>query len=281
MKKRRRKNVKAEKKPQAPKGARRLYDCLLGAAIGDAIGVPYQFRDRDTFECTGMVGGGTLARPAGTWSDDTSLMLATADSIRATHGLDKADMRARIYAWATEGAYTPDGVVFDVDEITATALHTGRPAVGEGGDGAGSLVRCAPLAFTNAVRKDVDAVSGITHYNRIARDACGRYVHMLRVLKLPNQQEYVRMLEQYAEWPRDEIQTNGRAAETLQAALWCLSTTKDYASCVLAAVNLGGKTDTTACVAGALAGTYYGVDAIPKQWVERLRGKDVLAACLF
>ena len=55
---------------------------------------------------------------------------------------------------------------------------------------------------------------------------------------------------------------------TLEAAVWCLLTTGGYAECVLKAVNLGEDTDTTAAVAGGLAGLWYGEKEIPKDWAE-------------
>ena len=50
---------------------------------------------------------------------------------------------------------------------------------------------------------------------------------------------------------------------------------------MLAAVNLGDDTDTTAAVAGALAGTVYGLKAIPREWIDTLRGKELIEQCLF
>lgn len=61
----------------------------------------------------------------------------------------------------------------------------------------------------------------------------------------------------------------------------CLANTSSYAECALAAVNLGDDTDTTAAVAGALAGIVYGIEGIPAEWLDALRGKDVIEACLF
>lgn len=78
-----------------------------------------------------------------------------------------------------------------------------------------------------------------------------------------------------------EIRSGGFVRDTYEAALWCLLTTSTYEDCVLAAVNLGDDTDTTAAVAGALAGIVYGVDAIPARWLGALRGRDVIEACLF
>ncbi len=66
---------------------------VFGAAVGDALGVPYEFLKRDTFECTGMSGGGIHGKPAGTFSDDTSLLLATCASLKERGEVDVEDMR--------------------------------------------------------------------------------------------------------------------------------------------------------------------------------------------
>ena len=75
-------------------------------------------------------------------------------------------------------------------------------------------------------------------------------------------------LPEIATWPGEQIRGSGFVLHTLQASIWCLLTTKDYAECVLKAVNLGLDTDTTAAVAGGLAGLWYGEEAIPAEWAE-------------
>ena len=60
-----------------------------------------------------------------------------------------------------------------------------------------------------------------------------------------------------------------------------LANTSSYAECVLAAVNLGDDTDTTAAVAGGLAGIVYGMEGIPSEWLDALLGKATIDACLF
>lgn len=85
-----------------------------------------------------------------------------------------------------------------------------------------------------------------------------------------------------------QIGSSGYVLDTLQAALWCLLNTSSYAECVLKAVNLGEDTDTTAAVAGGLAGLWYGAQAIPKDWAEatakyselQQRSKRFFSACL-
>lgn len=70
--------------------------------------------------------------------------------------------------------------------------------------------------------------------------------------------------------PEDDIQSSGYVVDTLEASIWCLLNTHSYRDCVLKAVNLGGDTDTTACVAGGLAGLVYGLDSIPKEWIDAI-----------
>ena len=92
--------------------------------------------------------------------------------------------------------------------------------------------------------------------------------------------ERFRFLGDIVTWPREDVRSTGYVLDTLGAALWCAWKTDNYRDCVLAAVNLGDDTDTTACVAGALAGAMYGYGDIPEEWIDALRGKDVLDKCL-
>lgn len=76
--------------------------------------------------------------------------------------------------------------------------------------------------------------------------------------------------------PEAAIQSTGYVLHTLQAALWCLLTTSDYAPCVCRAVNLGEDSDTTAAVAGGLAGLWYGAGHIPPAWAKATARYDML-----
>ncbi|MBQ9972078.1 MAG: ADP-ribosylglycohydrolase family protein, partial [Firmicutes bacterium] len=66
---------------------------IYGLAVADALGVPYEFMDRGSFEATGMTGFGTHLQEPGTWSDDTSMTLATCASIKETGWIDSVDIR--------------------------------------------------------------------------------------------------------------------------------------------------------------------------------------------
>lgn len=82
------------------------------------------------------------------------------------------------------------------------------------------------------------------------------------------------------EQPEEKIQSSGYVIDTLEAAVWCLARTSSYAECVLAAVNLGGDTDTTGTVAGGLAGILYGASAIPPEWVGTLARREEIEVLL-
>lgn len=269
-----------------------LKGIVYGAAVGDALGVPYEFQHRDTFTCKDMSSGGVHQVPKGTFSDDTSMLLATADSIRERGSVDPEDMRAKYCAWLNQGAYTADGNVFDVGNATATALAEGRGQTHEMSNGNGSLMRIAPLACTDATDDEIRAVSAITHAHSLSQEACVCFVHILRALikyerltsaikaNIPQDPRFD-FMRGILHWSRDEVKSTGFVLDTLGASLWCALNSNSYDECVLKAVNLGDDTDTTASVAGTLAGTLYGYDTINKTWIEQLRGKDLINNCLF
>ena len=250
-----------------------LRDAVYGAAVGDALGVPYEFLERGSFKCTGMIGFGTHYQPAGTWSDDTALLLATSASIKACGRVDVSDIRMSFEDWYHDGEYAIDRNVFDVGNTTSRAIIEGMGCDGANSNGNGSLMRIAPLAYTDATDDDIRAVSAITHAHEISCSACVDFVHILRD---PSLAQSFEIPEQKA-----DVRSGGFVCDTFAAALWCFRHTSSYRDCVLAAVNLGSDSDTTACVAGALAGEVYGYDAIPAEWLEALRGKDIIEECLF
>jgi len=118
--------------------ASRLAGGVWGALVGDALGVPFEFRSPDSLrsEWIRMVGGGTYGQPAGTWSDDGALTLALLDSL-LSGGFDPADQARRYLAWYEDGTYTPDGDgPFDVGGTTRVALE--RIRAGTAAESAGA-----------------------------------------------------------------------------------------------------------------------------------------------
>lgn len=273
----------------------KIYDGIMGLVVGDALGVPYEFKSRDSFVCNGMSGHGTYNQPPGTWSDDSSLTLATLDSLMRNGGkiyLD--DMMKRFRDWLYNKQYTPHGETFDVGNTTRFAIARYDPEKNNvyscGGrkitdNGNGSLMRILPLAFIDTSGKDVFEVSALTHAHGISQTACMIYVtYANKILHGWGKENALRETLIECEWcltpeftrlpkiierSREEINSSGYVVHTLEAALWCFLTTDNYKDCVTKAVNLGNDTDTTAAVAGGLAGLYYGADSrngIPEGW---------------
>lgn len=266
-------------------------DAVYGLAVGDALGVPCEFRLRGEYRIDGMVGHGSHNMPAGTFSDDTSLTLATCDSLRVKGRIDVEDMRRRFSLWMDEGAYTADGIMFDIGNATANALVEGSGRTGFRENGNGSLMRIIPLAFVDGVTDaQIEEVSAITHAHEISRRGCVMYVRLAQdllsgtpvrqaIAKLDAREPYER-LRTIADAPLDDVSSSGYVVHTFEAALWALANTESYAECVLALANMGGDADTVAAVGGALAGIVHGYDAIPGEWIDALRGKDVIDAVL-
>ncbi|MBQ6401794.1 MAG: ADP-ribosylglycohydrolase family protein [Firmicutes bacterium] len=267
-------------------------DAIFGLAIGDALGVPYEFKSRGAFTCAGMTGFGTHKQPAGTWSDDTSMTIATAKSLRDNEGaVDIGDIRHNFQMWVNEEGFNCNGYLFDIGNATSTALSTGHGCRDENSNGNGSLMRILPLAFTDCTDDEIREVSAITHGHEISMEACVIYVHVARRLLdgepigdiLPTLQygkPFGRLcrLDQLTE---DEIRSGGYVVDTLEASLWVLAHSHDFREAVLAAVNLGGDTDTTGAVCGGLAGIAFGLESdFAGECMEQLRGKELIEECL-
>lgn len=254
----------------------KLKSAIYGLAVGDALGVPFEFRKRGTFRCEGMTGYGTWNQEPGTWSDDTSMTLATVDSIKEKKCIDSVDMTKHFCDWLYRGKYTADGETFDVGTTTRLALERGSGLDDYYANGNGSLMRILPLAFTEATDEEIRAVSAITHAHKISTDACIEYVHLAR--KLIDGKSIRR--DDIKKKRIDEIKSSGFVLHTLEASVWCLLNTSSYEEAVLAAVNLGEDTDTTAAVVGGLAGIVYGYDSIPGDWIAELKNKALIDSIL-
>lgn len=295
----------------------RILGGLWGSLVGDALGVPVEFMDRASVQINpvkSMRGFGTHDQPPGTWSDDGSLILCTAESL-VEHEFDLDDLGAKFVRWANRGLWTAWGEAFDIGVTTSDALHritNGTPAAEAGGqdeynNGNGSLMRIIPavLRFANdpidQFADRLEQLSAITHGHARSQLACVFYGLVTRhlLLGLPAlsalqaaRLEFTARYEANSSFPhfqpvleddlvglRDyQINSSGYVLHTLRASLWCLLNTGDYRDCVLQAVNLGYDTDTTGCVAGGLAGVAYGFPSIPADWLGEMARKDEVDA---
>ena len=279
----------------------RAIGALLGLAAGDAVGTTLEFRPRDSEPLlTDMVGGGPFGLRAGQWTDDTAMALALADSLLAHPGLDEQDLMVRFWDWWSDGRYACTGTCFDIGTTVSAALQrwrrTGKPVAGSQDPmtaGNGGLMRLAPVAirFWNDRDRLTDVAarqSRTTHAAPEAVEACVAYAGMLadliagrpleEVLASPNFQSESGIGQILAgSWRgkrRREVRASGYVAHSLEAALWSVGRSGDFRQSVLAAANLGEDADTTAAIAGQLAGAAFGAVAIPEPWRKRLAWSD-------
>jgi ADP-ribosyl-[dinitrogen reductase] hydrolase len=279
---------------------RKLKDAVYGFAVGDALGVPFEFKRRGSFRCTDMVGYGTWNQEAGTWSDDTSMLLATCDSIKKhDRCIQVHDIMDNFYQWYSSANYTAHHERFDIGNTTEEALEQyslgyspmecGQSTLYSNGNG--SLMRILPLAFIDCEEDEIRKVSSLTHAHYISKEACVIYVEIAKqllqgesiqsILSSRLWKEPFERLGRLVQLTESDIKSSGYVIDTLEAALWCVSTTNTYKDSILKAVNLGEDTDTVAAVAGGLAGILYGYEQIPSEWIDKLAAKEVIASCLF
>ena len=294
----------------------KLFSVIYGLAIGDALGVPVEFEERDTYSIDGMVGYGTYHQPPGTWSDDTSLTLALME-----HLGEKSDLKTLMDKFVAyrDGYLTPFGDCFDIGIATNDAIErylSGVPAEECGGkdersNGNGALMRISPLVFLlNKNSNLIDQLQLIKKYTIVTHRhpryivASIIYTFLLKELlchdSLPEVLEVVKTKleeiltqnsdykkeyenhfkeifdEEFFHKSREEIKSTGYVVDTLKACLWCLGTTNSFKDAVLKAVNLGEDTDTIGAITGTLAGANYSMESIPVEWIDKLANKALI-----
>jgi len=298
----------------------RILGGVVGVVVGDALGLPVQFESRAEVRAhpiAGMRGHGTFDLPAGSWSDDGSMTLASTLAL-TEKGFDPQSLADRFVRWYRDGEVTPFGHAYDIGNATDTAMRAlmrGTPALSAGpkneySNGNGSLMRILPVALHVAAWPDAELVravsdaSRITHGHPRSQLGCVLYALVVRgllagatpeaacralrdggaaaVAGTPLEAElpaYRRVLDSGLEaLPETGISGSGYVVHTLEAALWSLLTTASYEEALLRAVNLGDDTDTVGAVCGGLAGVRYGLSGIPADWRAALvRGDEVLA----
>lgn len=292
----------------------RYRGCLLGLAVGDAVGTTLEFKPPGTFTpINDMVGGGPFGLIPGQWTDDTSMALCLAESLIKKKGFDPVHQLQKYLQWYRQGYLSSTGRCFDIGGTVQQALwrfeDTGEPFCGSIDPlsaGNGSIMRLAPVPlfyaanFEEAIAKSKDS-SRTTHGAATAVDAC-RYLAALivgaingiskeellasRYSPIPNYWENNRLVEEIDEIATGsfkhrqppEIKGTGYVVKSLEAALWAFYHSNSFAEGCLLAVNLGDDADTTGAVYGQLAGAFYGEEGIPKTWREKLAKYDLIAS---
>ncbi|WP_030691914.1 ADP-ribosylglycohydrolase family protein [Streptomyces globisporus] len=276
----------------------RAVGAVLGSAVGDALGAPFEFglpgvfRERFPDGIGELCGGGGW--DPGEATDDTQMAVLLGESLLERGGLDLPDVFDRFRRWA---AADPKDIGLQTEQVlsggdawdVAAALHfqvEGRAA------GNGSLMRASTSAVYFATRGRTETmnaarlIAALTHGDGAAWEGTAILHELVRVALLGEDPlaalpatlaEVARAhRERWAgvlapDWhPDDATEFNGAVWPCLGSAVWALRTTGSFEEALAAAVDLGGDTDTVAAVTGTLAGAVYGPDAVPARWTTLL-----------
>ncbi len=276
----------------------RYQGCLVGGAVGDALGAPVEFLSESTIKSQygvvrEMLGGGIFNWGIGETTDDTDQTLAIVDSLIANNGYNPEDIAKRFLAWYKHGPK-------DIGGTTALGLSqlengmsfrdSGKLAVAMGKAAAnGSLMRTHPLGLyfsgdLESLRSAAQVVSSITHANDECVLACQMASELVsNLVNGLSREDAVSNLQ--VSYSQNSLATEklGKALEgyvypgkigyvfnTFDIALYSFIKSRDFEETVIMAVAAGGDTDTQATVAGAFAGAFYGIDQIPVRWKSKL-----------
>ncbi|WP_329340111.1 ADP-ribosylglycohydrolase family protein [Streptomyces sp. NBC_01352] len=285
--------------PDSPRLHRAL-GAVVGSAVGDALGAPFEFGPEGAFSARfpepgqggEMCGGGGW--DPGEATDDTQMAVLVGESLLECGGLELPDVFRRFRRWA---ASEPKDIGLQTEAVLdsgdpwdlAAALHfqVSQRAAGNGAlmRAATSAVYCAPHGrdtTMDAARR----LSALTHGDAAAWEGTAVLHELIRValtgadpltalpdtlaaLRPDHRPRYATVLA--PDWHPDlATEFNGAVWPCLGSAVWALRTTTSYEDAVRAAIDLGGDTDTVAAVTGALAGAVYGITAIPERWTTPL-----------
>lgn len=285
---------------------------FIGLAVGDALGVPAEFKSPRTFRpVKDLIGGGPYDLKPGEWTDDTSMALCLAESLIETNGFNPIDQLQRYLRWYREGHLSVNDRCFDIGDTTKKAIEnfeiTTTPYSeysNDHGAGNGSIMRLAPVPlFFNsnplvAIEKSGES-SKTTHKHPFCIDAC-RYMGGLILGGLLGESKEKLLSARYSPvkdyWKENflsaeideiacgsyklknppQIQGRGFVVKSLEAALWAFYNSDNFEEGCLKAVNLGNDADTTGAVYGQIAGAYYGEKDIPKRWISKLARFEVI-----
>ena len=285
----------------------RVTGCVLGLALGDALGAPFEFRRRGEIpDPLPAFEQGWMGLAPGHWTDDTAMARNLCASLAERRGLDTSDVLRRHLDWL---ATDPP----DVGNLTRRVLGGIRDGVPDAAEryvsergpeisaGNGSVMYCAPLGAFRAARPELlvdeaPALSAITHWDERCRTAC--LAVTLAVAALVRGEGHRKAVERAVEAVLDR--EGGRSSSTSSrrrgerdrstGPTWASRSSPRGSALQMAAegrpfeegsryvVSLGGDTDTNAAVTGALLGALHGREALPGAWLEKLVDRQAIEA---
>lgn len=291
----------------------RIRGGIVGLLVGDALGVPYEFHSRGSipffdeieFEPPHWFRRAHSGVQIGTYSDDGAQALILLDSLLTRGKFDAQHFAEGLVNWYKSGFMAVDEIVFDVGIQTSNAisnLQRGFPPLTAGpsserNNGNGSLMRVLPLALWHQgtdleLIADAFDQSAVTHGHIRSKLCCALYclwarrimqsvenpwdsaVETIREVFAENTVERIEFDTEIRPDNLYEVNGSGYVLDSLFSAKWANSK-PNFEETGRAAISLGNDTDTTACIAGGIAGLKFGINGIPHKWKDNLRGKEI------
>jgi len=286
---------------------------LIGLALGDVLGVPFEFWKKENV--AKYLDGheleikdfsyGDIHFPAGFYSDDTAMTICLAESL-IEKGFDLDDQFDRYQKWCLTGYATPfDDRSYGIGQQTLKALSRKidfdrMDGMDERAGGNGSLMRCAPIGLHyreqyGEIKEKSLLSSYITHNYHIAGWTCVilNTIISLIIECVPREKILSKVKTIFGKSIPDEIDAvlnldyqkmndynypiSGYSVDTLRIALWSWLTSKSYLESIKKVILLGDDTDTFGAVTGAIAGCYWGYDAISDEHKLRIIKHDYIS----
>ena len=283
--------------------------CFLGSAIGDALGAPVEMQ-KDFPKVTEMLPliseKFNLNLPAGTWTDDTAMLMCLSESLIQCKGLDAKSELEKYVKWLYEGYMACGEASFGSGGTTRMALaaflEKGQLVADTQPEwmGNGSVMRLAPVPLFYA-NKNLSEVlcrsresSITTHTNDVCMSSCALLGGIIwralqgdskEAILAPMDDKYVYLIHPDVLFVLNKktykcdppyIAGIGHALKTVEAALWAFHNGNSFEESLILAVNLGDDTDTVAAITGAISGIYYGLDSIPERWMNALQKREMI-----
>lgn len=289
---------------------------IIGFILGDAMGVPLEFSKRRNADnkVIDMLEYGSHNLEKGSWSDDSSMVIATMKSIIDNKGkIDYEDIMNNFIKWAENGEFTPNCKTFGIGRTTLRALYNYKSnnikAINCGLDsikdnGNGSLMRILPIIYycyynnsnDNEIYEIIKNTSSLTHSNNISILGCYIYtLYCIQLLKGNNKIDSYKYIKNYdynmfdndvlryckrllkediSKLSIDDISSLGFVVDTLEAVIWCFLNSNSYDDSIIKAINLGNDADTIGALVGALSGIYY--SDININWIKEIKRIDYI-----
>jgi len=265
---------------------------LLGVACGDALGAPLEFMTTGEIRAkygrlSEMVGGGWLRLKPGQVTDDTEMTLCVARALAKAKGWDLAGIATEFASWLKSKP-------IDVGDTCRRGIRSFmlkgelETPFNQWDAGNGALMRMGGITlFTlgddSLLQSCTIAQAHLTHNHPVSDAACITYGRMVHLALLGASRSRLRREanQLVAEFPTFHFDpypglATGYVVDTMQTVLHHFFRSRTFEDCIVNTANQGGDADTTAAIAGGLAGAYYGLEEIPPRWLKKLEKRYVV-----